>query len=315
MKRTRRTTLFHVVCVICIVLFAVLSLFSVKREEHDSSYVNGKVSTTHKKKLGVNRHDVIHTDVTEMGSEENRNTCGTLTNFWRANLTINEQSATLYVTDPKQNTASRKLIDQPSLHSMSMSEVLKLLKRLDSKVVFVDFGSGLGEYTFAAAMNNMTVISIELDRLLMPFLCTSVSHFDKKDNIVLMGSNAFTRSNPNAKIKLANSLSNLMSIPGVGSELWFNSVVLRLNVKDSLYQVLSTSREFFETATVLGIVTKWVTEDDFNAFRFLRSRRYVPFGLDRLDLSYIRLDGNNLPQWPLDVVWIRTEKLRIVGLD
>ena len=314
MKRTRKT-LFHVVCAICIILFTILSLFSVKREEYDSRYVNGKMSTTHKKKLGVNRHDVIHNDVVEMRSEENRNICGTLTNFWRANFTINQQSATLYVKDPKQNTASRRLIDQPMVYSMSILEVLILVKRLDSKVVFVDFGSGLGEYTFAAAMNNMTVISIELDRLLMPFLCTSVSHFDKKDNIVLLSSNAFTRSKQNAKIKLAHSLSNLMSIPGVGSELWFNTVVLRLNVKDSLYQVLSTSREFFETATVLGIVTKWVTEDDFDAFRFLRSRRYVPFGLDRLDLSFTRLDSNNLPQWPLDVVWIRTEKLRILGLD
>ena len=286
----------------------------MKNEGYDGSYVNGKINTIQKKKQIINRQEDVHNDVAETKSEDKTNTCRTLTNFWRNNLTMNEQTATLYVTDPKTNTASRRLIDQRTLFSQSISEVMKILKKLDSKVVFVDLGSGLGEYTFAAAMNNMTVISIELDRSLMPYLCTSVSHFDRRSNVVLVGSHTFTPSKPNAKIKFTNALSNLMSMAGVGSELWFSSVVLRLNVQESLYQVLSTSREFFESMKVYGIVTKWVMEDDFDAFRFLRSRRYVPFGLDRLDLSFTRLDGNNILQWPLDVVWIRTEKLRIVGL-
>ena len=310
MKRTRLILICYIICAQCIITYIMIGLLFIKCKDCEDSAVPDTIEKLYRK---INNHD-YHNQVSLDESDlyrylQSNSTCRQLFKFLVANFTIDGKSTLLYVKDSTNDTTSRKLMDKQALYAQSIAGIIKMTSRL-KPTVFVDVGSGLGEYTLAAAMNNMKVISVGLDQSDLDYLCLSVSNYEHKDRIKLVKD---ARRRGNSTTRSISPLSYLMSSPGIGTDIWFNFLILRLNVNSSLYKIFSRSLDFFESIKIHCIFTKWVNEDASDALKFLRSRHYVPFFHGQQGSDLTRLNTLKYLHWPEEVLWIKQEKLEMHG--
>ena len=256
----------------------------------------------------------VHLDETEMYGSFRSMRCGNLPMFsgWPANFTIDGESSIVYTQDPKTDSRSQQLMDNRQFYANNISEKMKMIKRIEPNMVFFDVGSGLGEYSIAAAMSNMSVLSLQLNSSDMPYLCSTVSQSKYKDRFVLIEDTS-VNSNSSSLENSLPALVHFLSVPGIGSELWFNFLTLRLNVNGSVFRVLSQAADFFES--VLCVITKWSTEDEKKSFDYLSYRRYVPFVFDPEYLEFVELNEKDLRVFPEEVIWIRTERVKKLNIS
>ena len=309
MDRTRGITILYVTCALCIISYCMSGFFSIRCKMHKDGIITGYFG----RERNVYRANV-HLDETEMYGSFRSMRCGNLPMFsgWPANFTIDGESSIVYTQDPKTDSRSQQLMDNRQFYANNISEKMKMIKRIEPNMVFFDVGSGLGEYSIAAAMSNMSVLSVQLNSSDMPYLCSTVSQSRYKDRFVLIEDTS-VHSNSSSLENSLPALVHFLSVPGIGSELWFNFLTLRLNVNGSVFRVLSQAADFFES--VLCVITKWSTEDEKKSFDYLSYRRYVPFVFDPDYLEFVELNEKDLRVFPEEVIWIRTERVKKLNIS